>query len=63
MTLEHAEVGDTPHEGARARLSRTPARYARAGPTLGQHNQEVLSELLGMSDDEIVELVVAGVIE
>ena len=63
VTLEHAEVGETPHEGARARLSRTPARYARAGPTLGQHNQEVLSELLGMSDDEIVELVVAGVIE
>jgi crotonobetainyl-CoA:carnitine CoA-transferase CaiB-like acyl-CoA transferase len=30
---------------------------------LGEHNQYVFQELLGMPDDEITELVIAGVIE
>jgi len=30
---------------------------------LGEHNEYVLKEILGMSDEEIVELVVAEVIE
>jgi crotonobetainyl-CoA:carnitine CoA-transferase CaiB-like acyl-CoA transferase len=30
---------------------------------LGEHNEYVLKEILGMSDEQIVELVVAEVIE
>ncbi|GAG17953.1 unnamed protein product, partial [marine sediment metagenome] len=44
-------------------LSRTPARIEHAGPTLGQHSQQVLSGLLGLCDEEITELVIAGAIE
>ena len=32
-------------------------------PCLGQHNEYVLKEILGMSDDEIGDLVAAGALE
>jgi crotonobetainyl-CoA:carnitine CoA-transferase CaiB-like acyl-CoA transferase len=63
VTLDHAEVGAVPFEGSRMRFSRTPARVERAGPTLGQHNTEVLTEILGLTVDQVTELVIAGAIE
>ena len=38
------------------RLSRTPGRIKHLGPRLGEHTDEVLKELLGLSDDEVNEL-------
>jgi crotonobetainyl-CoA:carnitine CoA-transferase CaiB-like acyl-CoA transferase len=35
----------------------------RRAPLLGEHNEYVLKEILGMSDEQIVDLVVAEVIE
>lgn len=51
-----------PFENARAILSSTPARPGPC-PTLGQHNAFVLGEILGLPDDEITELIIAGAIE
>jgi crotonobetainyl-CoA:carnitine CoA-transferase CaiB-like acyl-CoA transferase len=31
-------------------------------PTIGQHNEEIMGDLLGMSDEKIAELRGAGVI-
>jgi crotonobetainyl-CoA:carnitine CoA-transferase CaiB-like acyl-CoA transferase len=39
-----------------------PYAIEHLAPTLGQHNEEVLRELLGISDDEIEALRAAGVI-
>jgi crotonobetainyl-CoA:carnitine CoA-transferase CaiB-like acyl-CoA transferase len=50
-------------EGPRARLSRTPGVVLRAGPTLGEHAQLVLQELLGYDDDRTSDLVLAGALE
>jgi crotonobetainyl-CoA:carnitine CoA-transferase CaiB-like acyl-CoA transferase len=61
--VEHPELGRVPLEAARARLSRTPARLPTPGPTFGQHNDEVLRGLLGLSDEEIVDLTIAGALE
>jgi crotonobetainyl-CoA:carnitine CoA-transferase CaiB-like acyl-CoA transferase len=36
--------------------SRAPYAITRLAPTLGQHNEEVLSEVLGLSAEEIAEL-------
>jgi crotonobetainyl-CoA:carnitine CoA-transferase CaiB-like acyl-CoA transferase len=44
------------------RLSATPVRHDVAPPTLGQHTREVLVEVLGMSDAEVVALRERGVI-
>ena len=59
----HATLGEILVEGTRFKLSRTPPRVERAGPTMGQHNQYVLQELLGYSEERIVELVAAGALE
>jgi crotonobetainyl-CoA:carnitine CoA-transferase CaiB-like acyl-CoA transferase len=45
------------------RLSRTPGVPRRAGPTWGEHNDEVLTGLLGYDADRVTELVLAGALE
>ena len=32
-------------------------------PCLGQHNEYILKEILGMSDDEVAELLISGALE
>jgi len=63
VALDHATLGPVPCESSRTRFSRTPARLQRAGPTLGQDNATVLGEILGLSDEQVTELVIAGAIE
>lgn len=55
--VEHPEMGKRTVVGPPWRLSATPARIPRAAPLIGEHNQYVLGELLGMSRDEIERLV------
>ena len=62
IELDHPELGKTISDAAPIRLSDTPARYIRAAPILGQDNDYVYGELLGMSDDELAELRQQGVI-
>ena len=44
------------------KLSATPGSTEWAGPSLGEHNDEVLQGLLGMSGDEVDALRDAGVV-
>jgi len=44
------------------RLSETPVTYDMPPPLLGQHTQEVLSGLLGMSDGELDRLAARKII-
>jgi len=44
------------------RLSETPLHIARAAPLLGQHNDEILGDLLGLGADEIAALADARII-
>ena len=43
-------------------LSETPARVGGPGPLLGEHTDEVLSELLGSDEEELRALREEGVI-
>ncbi len=54
--LDHEEIGPTSHLGQDSILSRTPAEGRRAAPRLGEHTEFVCKELLGMSEEEFVEL-------
>ncbi len=63
VTVEHAELGQVPIENSRMLFSATPARVTAPGPTFGQHNQQVLTEILGLSENEFVELLAEGVLE
>lgn len=44
------------------RMSKTPVSYRRPPPTLGQHTGEVLGELLGLSERDILSLKQKGLI-
>jgi benzylsuccinate CoA-transferase BbsF subunit len=55
--LQHPTIGERLTVSPPWKLSRTPAEIRRPGPLLGEHNQYVLGELLGMSGDEIERLV------
>lgn len=48
-----AGEGTVPLIANPVKLSATPVRYRHAPPTLGQHTDEVLAEILGLSEDEI----------
>ncbi len=60
--LDHPEVGEYRAPGPSFVLSKAPCELRRA-PLLGEHNLYVLKETLGMSDNEIADLVAEGVIE
>ena len=54
--------GDVRLVGSPMRLTRTPVSYRRAPPTLGQHTDEVLAEVLDLSEGERDALHEEGVI-
>jgi len=60
--LEHKEMGHAVYEGLQHRMSRTPGDLRFAAPTLGQHNDEVFSQMLGLSAAEIDQLIKDSVI-
>ena len=53
-------MGPTPYDGPATIFSRTPQRLRSPAPCLGQHNNTVLRELLGMEEAEIERLRTAG---
>ena len=57
--LDHQEMGTIPYPGHQFRISGYDSGPRSAAPVLGQHNEEVLRDLLGMTDEEIVEVVIA----
>ena len=54
--------GELPQPGIVPRLSKTPGGVKHRAPTLGEHNYEVYGGMLGVSDDELAQLAVDGVI-
>ena len=59
---EHPEVGVRKHPGIPWRMSETPCQVWRAAPVMGQDNDYVFGELLGMSSQQIADLVQREVI-
>jgi benzylsuccinate CoA-transferase BbsF subunit len=56
--LDHVEAGRCAYDGAPFGLSKTPGTLRWAAPTLGEHNEYVCKEILGMTDEEIAEALV-----
>ena len=52
VPLDHAELGPGEYERNGFRIDGLAASYDRSGPTLGQDNEWVLGELLGLSTAE-----------
>ncbi|MCY3635683.1 MAG: CoA transferase [bacterium] len=56
IELDHGAIGTMTFDGPVTLFSATPARPWRAGPMVGEHTQQVMSEILGFSDEEITAL-------
>jgi crotonobetainyl-CoA:carnitine CoA-transferase CaiB-like acyl-CoA transferase len=62
VTLNHTEMGPTPYDGAVTLGSDSLGQPRFAAPCLGEHTQKVLREFLGLSEDEVTDLAIAGVL-
>lgn len=62
VTVHHPKAGSFKVTNTPVKLSRTPAKLGRASPDLGEHTVETLSELLGITEPELLNLENQGVI-
>ena len=62
VDIHHPVAGTRLHPGSPFRLSQTPGRPAGPAPLLGQHNQEVLCDRLGIPVEDLGRLRMAGVV-
>ena len=60
--MVHPQLGDFPMQNVVPKLSDTPGEIRWVGPELGQHTDEVLAEVLGVTADEAARWRDAGVI-
>jgi crotonobetainyl-CoA:carnitine CoA-transferase CaiB-like acyl-CoA transferase len=63
VQLPHPEAEGATHVGIPWQLHGTPVRVRRSAPTLGQHTDEILRDVLGLSEAQVAALRAAGVLE
>lgn len=63
IELEHHSAGKVPLVGSPMKFSQTPVEYRQAPPCLGEHNNEILGELLDLSEQEQALLCAEGIID
>lgn len=61
--LDHPEMGITAYDSPSFRMSKTPAKLKMSAPCVGQHTEYICREIIGMQDDEFVNLLNKGVFE
>ena len=54
-TMEHPMLGSWKFQNAPFKMSKSPPENTSPPPMIGQHNREVLEDLLGVERDEIVQ--------
>jgi len=62
VCLDHPVIGRHAYHNEAIRFSKTPQDFYKAAPCLGEDNEYVYKEVLGLSDDEVADLLVEGVI-
>ena len=62
VNTHHPVAGDLTVTGSHIKLSDTPASVRTPAPLLGQHNTEILGELLGLDVEKVKELEGEGVL-
>jgi CoA:oxalate CoA-transferase len=63
VDVEHPIIGTLPLPNTPVKLSRTPGEIKGPSPAVGQHTDEVLGKLLGVSEEEMQQLRKAEVIQ
>jgi benzylsuccinate CoA-transferase BbsF subunit len=60
--VDHPEAGREAHDGPAAVLSETPGYIAGPAPLLGEHTMDVCERIIGLTMDEIADLMADGVL-
>jgi benzylsuccinate CoA-transferase BbsF subunit len=60
--LDHAEIGRSAYDGPAMLLSRTPGFFRAPAPLLGEHTMDVCERIIGLSSDEVADLLADGVL-
>jgi crotonobetainyl-CoA:carnitine CoA-transferase CaiB-like acyl-CoA transferase len=60
--MDHPVIGEARFEGVPIHFDGMSADNWRSGPLLGEDNEYVFKELLGVADDEFAELTASGAI-
>jgi crotonobetainyl-CoA:carnitine CoA-transferase CaiB-like acyl-CoA transferase len=60
VDMQHPRAGPVKMVGVPMRLSKTPGSVRRPSPSIGEHTDEVLREILAMDDQQIMALRKAG---
>ena len=61
-SVRHSKMGEVRVDGLPVHLSTTDWRIERGGPCLGEHTDQVLKDLVGLSESEIAQLRQEGVV-
>ena len=62
VKLNHPTLGEFPMQNVAPKLSETPGEVRWVGPELGEHNDEVLGDLLGLDDAAVAGLRADGIV-
>lgn len=62
VSVQDSDFGTVRMQNVVPKFSHTPGRVWRSGPSLGEHNQEILGDLLGYGKEEIDHLIAQRVI-
>jgi len=60
--VDHPEAGREAHDGPAAVLSETPGYIAGPAPLMGEHTMDVCERIIGLTTDEIADLLGEGVL-
>ena len=61
--LGHPTMGLRAYDGPAFRLSETPGVLRKAAPLLGEDNEYVYREVLGLTEEEFIELLADGALD
>ncbi|MEZ4282922.1 MAG: CoA transferase [Myxococcota bacterium] len=61
-TVTHSKIGQVRVDGLPVHLSKTDWKIERGAPCVGEHTDQVLRELLGLSGEEIAKLRAEGIV-
>ncbi|MBI4640737.1 MAG: CoA transferase [Candidatus Tectomicrobia bacterium] len=56
VEMEHPDYGKVKITGSPLKLSKTPGKVEKPAPGIGQHTEEVLTQLLGYTKEEVAKL-------
>ncbi|GAJ99862.1 CaiB/BaiF CoA-transferase family protein [Geomicrobium sp. JCM 19055] len=62
IEMSHPRLGNVKMPGVVPKFSETPGKVTNVGPDLGEHNEEILTDMIGLKEDKIQALKQQGVI-